>query len=84
MKNIVLIFVFLFATATHAGLRDFCVNFFAVNKLVQEDPYPYAEYTNQELIGWFRMNRDPEIKKEIIFRIENGMMHRYWLGLVME
>lgn len=68
IKKIALITVLAFSFNAHAGkIRDFCRDVFAI----AYDPWPYAEYDNQQLAFHLRLYDDSNLKKEIRFRLES-------------
>jgi len=75
MHIVIIICLFVTPISTIAGIRDFCNRIF-----VAQDPYPYQEYDNRDLIKWYKATRNYEIKREIIYRIQNGILHPIMVG----
>lgn len=72
MSKLLLGLLFL-CTSAHADmkqkLKEWCFTY-----LVQEDPYPFAEYLSADLIELYRRTYDQGVKRELDFRLDAYML----------
>ena len=52
-----------------SSIKNWCTKY-----LVQEDPWPFAELSNEELAFQYRLTKDPKAGKEIVHRMRNRLM----------
>lgn len=50
-------------------IKNWCAKY-----LVADDPWPFAEYSNDALLFHYRLTRDVQAGKEIVYRMRNRLM----------
>lgn len=48
--------------------------------LVADDPWPFAEYSQNDLLEFYRVTKSVDAAKEIKYRVKAGMIHPLFVG----